>query len=283
MKYFKDFLEYSVKSVFLENHRTFYKDVFEKMTPKIKDLKTYLTTHYKTKDSELKKLDPSLTGVKVGSKNYRPVETIFDLIRGYYKDKKIDYNLPGYYFYEYDSTLEDDWLIHFSDKADLIYSNQEFKYGVSDINYIAKAHLAPKDRGLTTPNGYNFAFSMKDIIASGLGYVLRNKILKLSNDGKAYLIKLGNILKIKNRSLYGANAVVFFVPAAVRIYAPQDKQYQMIFFSTEASHINLIVNEEGLWKIKNKSQTEVVFQSENIKDLLKDFKKNYTRFKKELF
>lgn len=266
---FDNYLKYTKSILLNENIR--YSYITEELSKKMLDLKKYLTIHYTQKDKELKKIDVELTGKKVGEKDYNSIRTIFDLVKGYYKDKKIDYNLPGYYFYEYVSTVEDVYLIHFSSAAQIIYDSQEFKFGPSEPENIAKAHLAPKDRDIKVPHGYNFAFSVKDVIKYGLGYLMKMKFLKLSSDGNANLFSLGKYLTIKNKSMYGQNAIIFFVPAAIRIYAPMDKQYQMIFYSTEAKHINLIVNEDGLWKIKDKMQNEIIFQDKNLGKVVKDY------------
>lgn len=277
---FDKYIKYS-KSVLL-NEQLRYSYITEELSKKMLDLKKYLTTHYTQKDNELKSIDKNLTGKKVGEKEYSSIHTIFDLVKGYYRDKKIDYNLPGYYFYEYDSTVEDVYLIHFSSAAQIIYDSQEFKFGPSEPENIAKAHLAPKDRDIKVPHGYNFAFSVKDVIKYGLGYLMKFKFLKLSSDGNANLFSLGKYLTIKNKSMYGQNAIIFFVPAAIRIYAPMDKQYQMIFYSTEAKNINLIVNEDGLWKIKDKTQTEVIFEDKNLSNVIKNYINGYEKNKLKL-
>lgn len=255
----------------------------EKISPKIRLLKKHLTTHYKTKDKELRDKDSELTGKKIGVEGDKSlVRNIFDLVKGYYQGKKIDYSLPGYYFYEYDSTLEDVYLIHFGGSAKKIYESQEFLYGPSDVDKISQAHLSPDKRDIKVPYGYNFAFTFSDVIKYGLGYLMNFKFLKVNQKGNANLFNLGDLIKVKNKSMYGDMAVIFKVESAIRIYAPMDKQYQIIFWSKDAKNINLIVNEDDVWKIKDKHQKDSVFENDNLSKLLIEYRKDYNKYKKYL-
>ena len=67
---------------------------------------------------------------------------------------------PAWATLEYKQDFNNDYVIHFTDNAELI-ATQGFKYGVSNIEKIATTNLVSKQE--KSKGGFNFGFLLKDI------------------------------------------------------------------------------------------------------------------------
>lgn len=255
--------------------KTFEQFLNESINPKIQDLKSFLTTHWKKKKKELEEYD--ITDFKKQGELEQSFPERFKDVLNYYfyfsnklGGKTRNFNLPGYYFYEYDSLIENTFLIHFTskDNAYKIYNSQLFKYGISNAEEINKAHS--KDEINKSKFGYCFAFYPNDIeyaFKSQTDYLFKNDI---------------SALGVMKKPIYGDYSVIFKVESCIRVYHPINKQYMCVFWGKDATNINLINQENNNWVIKDKNQKKVLIKSNSYKELINNYQQKYLELKKQL-
>jgi len=160
---------------------------------------------------------------------------------------------PSWAFLDSGEIIKRQWLIHFTDYADDIAENG-FTRGVYDYTKL----------GLTTSmgefekehGGYNFAYTLDDFYRYGY-------------DGWS---------KYK----YGSEAVIFQA-SGIKAWHYSDQEPQVIFFGNTASNIiPLTSGYEADWSIRNQKSGEIIYETDDLRDVVDWVSKNYLQYRRVL-
>jgi len=162
---------------------------------------------------------------------------------------------PSWYYMDFRSYIKNQWLIHFSDRADEIWRDQTFKYGMDDYTALGLTTYykdEPKKFG-----GYNFAYDIADYARYG----------RSNYSG--------------GRWKYGKEAVIFKA-SGVKVWHHGDEEPQVIFWGKTANDIvHLKQTDPGPWGVVNSKKGNNVFIGE-LPDVVKWVVKNFNQYKSVL-
>ena len=159
------------------------------------------------------------------------------------------------YFNDKPELIKNQWLIHFTNDADGIAENG-FKYGVDEVDKLGlTTHLGEFDKKY---GGYNFSYLLRDF--------------------PRYASSRYPFGGFK----YGKEAVVFKA-SGFRLYHYGDEEPQTIFYGNTATNIIPITSGEnlkyGIYNIKNR---RLIFENDEMENMVKWIVKNYTQYKNVL-
>lgn len=158
------------------------------------------------------------------------------------------------YFDSSPELVKNQWLIHFTDDAHSI-AKEGFKYGVDDMTKLGlTTHLGEFDKKY---GGYNFSYLLKDFERYGRG---------------------GWHQKYK----YGKEAVLFRA-SGIKLWHYGDEEPQVIFFGNTAnSIIPLTKGEEHEWAITSNKTGRILYESDELNNVVKWLVKNWDQYRKTL-
>ena len=147
--------------------------------------------------------------------------------------------------------VTNEWLIHFSDESFWI-AQDGFKHMKPNIESLAYTRwLKTQYNGLD--DGYCFAYDCKDF--------------------ENYYKTVGGKLK------YGNEAVIFRA-SGVKLWHRGDKEYQVIFYGSDAKDFIYIEENDGQWCIKSTQHGSVLYTSDSIQNIVKWATNNYDQYNK---
>ena len=158
---------------------------------------------------------------------------------------------PTWFYMSRGDWFENRWLVHFTEHAHDI-AHEGFTRGVDDYTKL----------GLTTRmgdfekkyGGYNFAYDIDDF-------------------HKYYRNRHGH--------KYGSEAVMF-VASGIRVSHYSDEEPQMIFYGNTAKDIIPITETDGGYGVCSVKTGDVLYESEEIKDVVYWISKNFVQYRKQL-
>jgi hypothetical protein len=168
-----------------------------------------------------------------------------------------DADYPAWSFFGSPEILKEQWLIHVTDNADAIES-EGFTKGMDQIEKL----------GLTTNfgdyhkkhGGYNFAYTLYDF-----------KRYAKTNRGWVGGYKYGK-------------EIILFRCSGVRIQHYSDEEYQTIFWGKLATNINKIDKGEKCdWGIFNKISGRLLYENDELENVIHWVVRNYNQYKKYLY
>lgn len=161
----------------------------------------------------------------------------------------LDSEYPTWSFFEYYGIVKNQWLIHFTKDAWSIWK-EGFKYGVDDMDKLGLTiHLSHFDKEY---GGYNFAYLLSDFE-------------KYSKNRHGYK--------------YGDEAVIFQA-SGIRLWHHGDEEPQVIFYGDTAKNIiPLTEGEQKRWAVRNVENDKPLFESEELKSIVKWIVDNYSQYK----
>jgi len=163
-----------------------------------------------------------------------------------------DADYPAWTYFDDNVTLvKNQWLIHFTNDAESIAQNG-FKYGVDDMTKLGlTTHLGEFDKKY---GGYNFAYTLSDF----------PKYAKIFHNYK-----------------YGNQAVIFNA-SGLKVYHHGDQEPQIIFYGNTAKNIIPIIDgEDKTWGVYTKNG-KLLFQHDQLEQVVNWITKNYTQYKNQL-
>jgi hypothetical protein len=159
---------------------------------------------------------------------------------------------PSYQMMDFVGKHTNDWVIHFTDNANMIKSFGGMYGGHVDINTIAYTQhhkKNPKDR---FGGSFFYGFSL-DIIDNMIDYEISDKM----------------------RS-YGSDAVLVNTDT-IEVFHHGDDEYQCIFHTTDIKHIIPIYsNYDGQWYIEDNNLYEVI-EADSLPEAIEQFFNNKDR------
>jgi hypothetical protein len=154
----------------------------------------------------------------------------------------------------YLSFIRQQWLVHFSDQANLIVHDQAFKFGVPYEDYERLA-LSTHFKNIAKGGGFNFAYTVDDV--------------------KKYAFERG-------RPKYGLEAVLF-KGDGLKIWHSGDEEKQVIFDGkSTTSPLIYLQFDNGMWHIDSTQTGKKLIQSEKIIDICNWVDLNYAQYHKHL-
>lgn len=166
-----------------------------------------------------------------------------------------DSEYPAWTYFSEPSLVKNQWLLHFTDYADKIAS-EGFNKGVDDMTKLGlTTQIDEFDKEL---GGYNFAYTLEDF----------RKYAYNPNRPKGYK--------------YGGEAVIFRA-SGIKSWHNSDDEYQVIFYGNTAKDIIPIT--EGLeddWSLRDKRTDDILFESNDLEDVVDWLVDNYAQYRKRL-
>lgn len=158
---------------------------------------------------------------------------------------------------DYTGFTRNKWLMHFSDNAYGIWSDQTFKHGTPYEDYERLALSTHFTDASKKSGGYNFAYEIGDVD-------------KYAFTGRGSSPK------------YGSEAVLFRGDG-LRIYHNADEEFQVIFDGKSTKKpIIYIQYDDGNWKIDSTQTGEKLVSLEKIEDVAAWVEQNYAQYRKHL-
>lgn len=164
------------------------------------------------------------------------------------------YPIPTWHVLEYQSTLKNQWLIHFSDNSNNIWLDQTFQYGLDDLSIIAYSTSYTKEAKKN--GGYNFAYDVSDYI------------------------KYGRSSYRSGGWKYGEEAVLFKA-SGVKVYHYGDEEPQVIFWGKSAHDIVYLRKGED-WQTINSKTNKIIFRAQTLPEVVNWTIKNFNQYKNVL-
>lgn len=170
-------------------------------------------------------------------------------------DKIDEYKYSSYEYkthdvMDYNRTIKNDWLVHFSDNAWEI-AREGFQYGTSDFDDLGYSGCSTKGKAYGE-DGMNFAFQAD----------------RVSN---------------WNCGKYGDEAVLFKA-SGVEAYHQGDDEYQVMFYNKEAKDIIYLQhsNETDEWCVSSWRNGNILYKTEDIETLIQWVIDNLPQYRKHL-
>jgi len=162
---------------------------------------------------------------------------------------------PSWMHMMYMDDVKNQWLIHFSDKAEEIVDDQSFKYGTDTLEELGLTTWRTTGEGSKAHPGYNFAYRLEDYEKYGSA-------------------RRGSGWK------YGKEAVLFRA-SGVLVSHSGDEEPQVIFYGPTAQHMNRVYQDgdTGKWQIDNIKSGAALYSHEKLSNVVDWFEKNYDQYR----
>jgi len=170
---------------------------------------------------------------------------------------KVSEIIPAWYAMKYKNIVKNQWLIHFSDNADDIWTGQKFKYGLDDLynlGYSSNFSQEAKKYG-----GYNFSYDINDFS------------------------KYGRSGFTQGKWKYG-NEAVMFRASGVKVWHWGDDEPQVIFWGATATDIIYLRYNKGDtdWQVSHGKTGRIIYKAQTLSDVVKWIVANYNQYKSVL-
>lgn len=168
------------------------------------------------------------------------------------------YEIPTWYVMRFQNIVKNQWLIHFSDNARQIWSDQKFTYGIPTEDLDRLGYSTSYKMEYKKGGGFNFAYDINDFAKYGRSNYR------------------GNSWK------YGKEAVMFKA-SGIKAYHYGDEEPQVIFVGNSANSIVLLEynKSDGDWMVTS-NLNRIIFRTQTLSDLVDWVISNFDQYKRVL-